>query len=110
MRRPTKDTAAKDTPRSSSHVSSCHPFLALGSSQNDSGGDVQYDLAALMRRAAKHLVGNASVFQREHSPYIGDELCAFEELRDPVQPRGRHIHVEVRCSNAMTCLCCLRNR
>jgi len=49
--------------------------LAFGSSQNDSGGDVQYDLAALMRRAAKHLVGNASVFQREHSPHIGDELA-----------------------------------
>ena len=67
-------------------------------------------LPRLCARAAKHLVGQASVFQREDSPYIRNECCAFEEFRDPVQPRCRHIHVEVRCSNAITCLCCLRNR
>jgi hypothetical protein len=35
-----------------------------------SGCDAQYDLAALMRRTAGHLVGNAGSFQREHSSYV----------------------------------------
>ena len=35
-----------------------------------SGGDAQHDFAALMRRTSKHLVGYASVCQREHSPYV----------------------------------------
>jgi hypothetical protein len=32
--------------------------------------DAQYDLAALMWSTGKHLVGDASLFQREHSPHV----------------------------------------
>jgi hypothetical protein len=41
---------------------------SLTAHSSSSGSDAQHDLAALMRSAAKHLVGKASVFQGEHSP------------------------------------------
>src|SRR2546422_3570312 len=48
-----------------------------------------------------HLVGNAGVCQAEHSADICNESGAVEEVRDRVQSRCGHIHVEVRCSNAI---------
>lgn len=40
------------------------------------------DLAPLMRRTSKHPVGNASVFQRKHSPYVGNQFPAVKQLCD----------------------------
>ena len=61
-----------------------------------SGCYVQHDLAALMPRTSKHLVGKASFLQREHSPYVRRQFSAVEQFCDLVQPRCRHVHIEVR--------------
>jgi len=43
------------------------------------GSDAEHDLAALMRRTPEHLVGDVSVFQREHSAWDGNQFSAIEE-------------------------------
>jgi hypothetical protein len=45
-----------------------------------SGCDAQHDLAALMRRSSKHLVGNAGFFQGEHSPHVRNQFSAVEHF------------------------------
>jgi hypothetical protein len=37
-----------------------------------------------MRRTGKHLVGNASFFQPEHSPHVRNQFSAIEQFRDLV--------------------------
>jgi hypothetical protein len=44
-----------------------------------SGCDAQHDLAALMWRAAKHFVGNASFFQWEHRADIRNQFSTVEQ-------------------------------
>jgi len=75
-----------------------------------SGCDAQHDLAALMRSTSKHLVGNTSFFQREHSTYLRNQLSPVKQFRYFVQSRCSHIHIKVRGSNAMTFLRRLGNR
>ena len=62
----------------------------------ESGIDIEHDLSAAMRPAGKHLVGDARVLQREHSADVRNQFSAVEQFCDLVQPRCRHVHIEVR--------------
>src|SRR5580765_5339138 len=74
-----------------------------------SGCDVQDDFPAFVRSTSEHLVRSASVFQRKDSADVRNYSSTVEQVRDLGQPRRGHIHMHVRCANAIAFLCSLGN-
>ncbi len=74
------------------------------------GRGLHDDLAALVRRTPKHLVGNAGLLQWEHSPYVCNKFAPVKQFCDLIEPRSGHIHVKVRGANAILLLFRLGNR
>ena len=74
---------------------------------NRAGIDAEHDLSAAMPAVRKHLMGDASVLQRQHGADVRFQFPAIEQRGELVQPRRSHIHIKVSGSNAITLLHCL---